>query len=280
MKALTDEATDTEAEDDLDYTALKLNAGYLASKAAGEDDQKASEDLGALASAKYLAKLDPASIMFPADEFHHTAAKLPSGDAYSADLSHPEALPPAAKISQVKKGVKYDEAKLAAIGVAVGDAKAELSALGTKSKGRGKNKKEQPRNRTVAGAFVADTYLVGAGSYRAAASVLTLTGVIDTVVMAAGGNLKPNTARAALPGARAAATFTPVLEANLQAYGRALREEARAVGNIKKYRERKQLAGTLSDAAANTDDMLGRLDKQVKLKNPAMLVEILAGKAG
>jgi len=279
MKSLTDEAKDTEAEDDLSYTALKLNAGYLASKALGDDDDKASEDLGALAAAKYLATFDPTSIMFPADEFHHTAAKIPSGDAYSADLAHPDSLPPAAKISQVKRGIRYDEAKLADIGVGVANAKAELAGLGTKSKGRGKGKKEQPRNRTVAGTFVADTYLVGAGSYRASAAVHRLTELVDSVVLATGGNLKPSNAKAAIPGAKAAVTFTPMLEANLQAYSRVLRDDAKAVGKIKKYDRRADLAGKLTDAAANADDMLARLDKQVKLKNPSMLVEILASKA-
>jgi len=77
----------------------------------------------------------------------------------------------------------------------------------------------------------------------------------------------------------AAVTFTPMLEANLQAYSRVLRDDAKAVGKIKKYDRRADLAGKLTDAAANADDMLARLDKQVKLKNPSMLVEILASKA-
>lgn len=276
MKTVTEVGDGTESQDDLDYTALKLNASYLAGKAEGKEDEEGAQDLGALAAAKQVARFDPKTMAIPVDQYHHDAAPLPSSDAYTADLEHPTALGPPKKMIDVmkKKNQAYDPAKLTALGQAVENAKIEMAALGNKSRGIVK-KKEQPRNRTLAGIFVASSYMVGGGAFRAVASAYELSQLVDGIVMGLGGKLKPNQAAAMLPAARFAKSYATLLEGHMQSYADALTAEAKGVGKIKKYDMRTEVAEKLSGIAANVNENKTRYLGAVTQKNPQALIDAL-----
>jgi hypothetical protein len=276
MKALTGEHEDTEAGEDLSYQALKTNAMFLANKATGADNKEAAAEPAALAAAKELAAFNPNDVAFPVDQYYWKAATIPGGAAYSADLEHPSALPEPVKITHVKNNKGgVDQAQLDAIGTAVVSAKAELSALGAKSKGIVK-KKEVPRNRALAGTFVADTYLVGAGGVRAGASAAALQNLTEIVSLAAGGGLKPEKAAAAIPAARFVKSYVEILELQLKQYTGALRDDAKAVSKIRKYGQRTQLSKTLNDVATYTDQtVFTRFLNDVKKSDPQALLDSL-----
>lgn len=280
LKTVTEVGDDTESEDDLDYTALKLNATYLASKAEGKGDDEASHDLGALAAAKQVAAFDPKTMGIPVDQYHHNVAPLPSSEAYTADLEHPTALGPPKKMIDVMKAKNktYDPAKLNALGIAAENAKIEMAALGNKSRGIVK-KKEQPRNRTLAGIFVASSYMVGGGAFRAVASAYELSQLVDGIVMGLGGKLKPNQAAAMLPAARFAKSYATLLEGHMQAYADALTAEAKGVGKIKKYDRRTEVAEKLSAIATNVNENMARYFGDIAKKDPAALVDALVAAA-
>jgi hypothetical protein len=276
MKTVTDVGEGTDSEDDLDYTALKLNAMYLAGKAEGKEDAENANDVGAQAAVKQLAGFDPNSIGIPVDQFHHDQAPLPSSDAYTADLEHPTSLGPPSKIVDVMKvkGKSYDPAKLTTLGQSAENAKIEMAQLGNKSRGVVK-KKEQPRNRTLAGIFVANSYQVGGGALRAVASAFELSQLVDAIAIGVGGNLKPSQAQAMLPAARFAKSYAMLLEQHMQSYARALSDEAKGIGKMKKYDMRGEVTKQLTLVAGNVNENKERLLRGLEKKNPQALVDAL-----
>jgi hypothetical protein len=276
MKSVTSVGEGTESEGDLDYTALKLNASYLASKAEGKDEAEASKDLGALAATKQVMSFDPRSIAIPIDQYHHDKAPLPPSDAFTADLEHPHSLGAPKTIVDVMKAKNksFDPGKLAALGQAAENAKIEMASLGNKSRGIVK-KKEQPRNRTLAGIFVAGSYEVGGGAFRAVASAFDLAQLVDAIEMSLGGKLKPQQAAAMLPTARFAKSYAVLLEQHIQAYSAALKAESRGVAKIKKYEQRAEVSSTLGKVAANVDENIPRYLGAITKKDPQKLVDAL-----
>lgn len=149
----------------------------------------------------------------------------------------------------LKKGrTAYDAAKLSKLGNEVGQAKAEISGLGTKG---GKNKK--PRNRVMAGEFVANSYALGGGAYRATTSAFELLDLIGDVELLAGSGLKPTQINAGVPVARFVKGYLPILELTLQEYTRSLQAAAGAVPRIKRFPNAASVAQQLTIAAKQID---------------------------
>ncbi|MGH9055613.1 MAG: hypothetical protein ACRDYY_07090 [Acidimicrobiales bacterium] len=271
MKALTSEYQGGEGESEISYATLKAQAGYLGGRALGmKSHEESAADPAAYVAYKQLQEVTAADLV-PNDRFNpHAAGTLPA-EARSADLPDIASLPsPKEGIENVvlKKGAAYDEAQLSKTGAAVNAAKAELAQLGTKRRGGflGRGTTEKPRNRVLAGEFIANSYLVGAGAARLPAYMSKLAKFVelfDYVV----GKLPPKRIAKIGPVASSVPAAKRALEESAGQFGASTPTIAASVRRIGEYGQRNALADLLDRIAKFAKDKIAAFGKGIDMKN-------------
>ena len=253
MRGLTEDMQKEPNSEHVTYTTLKSNARYLSGRAKGQSHEETGSDVAAYNALAQLASFDRAAARIPEDEFYWTAARVPGKDTLSAALTSVPGLPEPPAMSVFKKdqdgrGIAWtlDDAELRRIGEIVATAKGRL----TEELGRKKRSgQSQQRNRVVAGNFIAETYLLGAGTVRAVRRALDLVDLANLLAVAATGS--PNTSQAsrALLGAMFLNEYLPRLRNDLGEYEVQLKASAKAVRQIRRYGQRDALAEELERRA-------------------------------
>lgn len=281
MRHLTGDVAGQQGADKVSYGALKVNAMYLAARSKGVTHKEAATPAGSYAAYKVLETFDPSSILPPQDEFHPGQAQVPGG-VESAALERINALPAPGTISQVvplRQLYSYDRAELGKIGAAVAQAKAEVDQIGgdgTKTRGI-LTPTTRLRNRVVAGRFIAETYLLGGGAIRAAASLPKLKALQETLGVAIAADAKQSWAARAKPAASALERCTPDLRTQLEQYKLQLRNAAAQVRKLRRYERRDDLATRLEKIEEYIDKGIERfkLNTDPILLNPRLVVNAI-----
>lgn len=269
MKALTSDYQGTPGEGDLTYATLKAQAGYLGGRAMGmKTHEESAGDAAAYAAYKQLEETR-ATDLVPNDRFNPRAAGTLPPEAATADLARMSSLPsPKVGIEKVKKGDSYDQDRLAQTGSQVDQAKAELALLGTKSRGGFAGRTETPRNRVLAGNFIADSYLAGAGAARLPAYMFKLARFVELFDFVVG-KLPPKQIAKIGP----VATSVPALKFSLEEiagrFGAELPAAAARVRKVRRYGQREELAGVLERIANFCTEKVGELGKGIDTKKAA-----------
>jgi hypothetical protein len=258
MKDLTGEYKGTAGEEHLSYTTLKAQAMYLGGRAQMQTHQESAVDPAAYVAYKQLQEVTAVDLV-PNDRFNAYAAGTLPSDARTADLPVIKSLPTAKNgIENVvlSRGQSYDQKVLTATGAAVDAAKTELAQLGTKSRGGflGIGKTDLPRNRALAGDFIANSYLVGAGAARLPAFMYKLSQVVELFDYVTG-KLPPERIAKIGPVASSVPALKRAIEESASQFAATMPAIGQSIRGIKRYGQRNDLA-----------DQLDRLDKFVAKK--------------
>lgn len=257
MKGLTDEFAGQEGSSQVQSLALKTNAQYLSNRAKGRTHEEAAKDPAGAAALVQLASLfNQADYRLPEnDEFFWTRGRPPSGDALGAALEDfktpkPEDMAIGAGKLSSNTG-NFNPKNLSKLAASIDDVKSELDSLGKKSRGAF-SKKEQLRNRAVAGRFIADTYLLGAGGVRAAAYAKKLFELGKFIEMATTTKIDPAVAPSAIPAVQFLIAYRKQLQRHLDEYTDALAAASKGVARVKRFEQRAEVARMLQDIAEYT----------------------------
>ncbi|HWG74844.1 MAG TPA: hypothetical protein VG184_12395 [Acidimicrobiales bacterium] len=275
MKGLTEEVGGEEGASNVSYSALKVNAMYLGAKAKGASHQEASRNPAGYAALRVLAEFDPTSVRVPDDGYSWNVARVPSSEVLTASLDRINALPAPRELTRIKGENKFtlNPQRFAAVIQAAEDARSEVAQLGKKSRGL-LSKSELPRNRVIAGKFVADTYTLGAGAVRTAASAGQLSNLVGSLRLAVDGQPTPSQAQRALPAAEFLQSYRPNLQRDLNEFGDGLRAASGGVNKIRKYKLHPDLAKVLADLATYVDDGAKKITTGPAL-NPSLYTNLL-----
>jgi hypothetical protein len=279
MKELTEVYAGDQGSENVKYQALRANAMYLGAKSTGATHEEAARDPASYLAVKRLAEFDPTTIQTPRDQYYWgnfwgQTSRLEAA-AYSAALPRIAALPHPKVLLNVSHGTELNEDELAQIGTDAGNAKTEVEQLGTKQRGVF-SRREQTRNRTLAGRFIADTYLLAGGAGRASTAASRFERLAGQLEVAAGSKMKPGAADSALPAAQFLQTYRLPLALDLSRYAEELTSAARAIARIRRYVPRNILAERLTTLAGYLDTAVGIL-RSAKMENLQIFTNALKG---
>jgi hypothetical protein len=266
MKDLTSEYQGTEGASELSYTTLKAHAKYLGGKAQGMTHQEAAADPAVYVAYRELQNVNAAGLM-PNDRFNPYAAGAFPSAAKTADLPSIPSLPNPKVMGNVVMNQSVNEDKLKEIGAKVDVAKTELAQLGTKRRGGflGVGKSETPRNRVLAGEFIANSYLVGAGAARLPAYMLNLKQVAELFKFTLGKLQASQIARiSTVANSLPAAKFA--IEESASQFQASIPAIATSIRLIENYADRGPLADKLEAIKTLLEKDIARYGKMVSLK--------------
>jgi hypothetical protein len=268
MKDLTSEYEGTPGQEHLSYTTLKAHAMYLGGRAQMKTHDESAADPATYVAYKQLQEV-AATDLVPNDRFNPYAAGTLSSEARTADLPRINSLPsPKDGIENVvlSQGNRYDESVLTATGAAVDAAKTELAQLGTKRRGGflGRGGSETLRNRVVAGEFIANSYLVGAGAARLPAYMVKLSQVVGLFDYVSG-KLPPERIAKVAPVAGSVPALKFAIEESASQFAATMPAIAKSVSGIKRYKERDALADQLQRVAKFLQKKIDQFGKQIDM---------------
>ena len=260
------------------YHALKTNAMYLAGRAKGKDHAQSASGAAAFAAAKMLAEFDLASATIPDDGHSWNVARVPSREVLGADLRDLPRAPDPRHVLRVapprERGV-FDGGYFTSVLQGAGNIKADADALGPKQRGLF-TRTAQTRNRTTAGRFVAETYLLGAAAQRAAAASDRLGQLGATLEVSIGAALTPSQARSAIPAADHLRAVLPRFRRDVGEFGDGLSNASKGVASLSRLSLAPSLAQVLAQVAKRMRDQEEVLAGP-RLANPNIYVNALRG---
>jgi hypothetical protein len=283
IKAMTDDGKGTDSEKNLQFEGLEINAQYLAGRNKGQTHEEAAKDPVGYAAYDGATKFKGSDLFVPRDEYQADAAARTgiNGDAFSADLTHPESLLAPDKVTSVvgfgsAKEKSWDAANLAKVGPSVEAAKNELAGLGAKSRKQKGKKVEVPRNRQLAGTYVASSYLVAAGAPRAWAATYKLNEIAEWIALASQwSGLDAQKAKALLPVTRLAIERRQALQMEMLGYRTALQTASANVQKIRKYKAGKVVSTQLAAVGNAAGEISAKWLEQFDAKKPSALLQSL-----
>jgi hypothetical protein len=234
MKGMTAGFAGSRAAEDLSYAKLKAQAMYIGGRAGeieGTQEEKdksherAAQGAAAYLSYRQLLDFDPAQLAVPTDRYAPGAAGSAPKKARTAEVTGviewAERIHLGRLSNYTKSGAgpeRYDQKLLDALGSDVDAVRATLDALGTKSRGGPFATRELPRNRQLAGSFVANSYLVAGGALRAQFFLLQVSYLLDRMSYLLDGKFRTNQVAQVLPVAQAAVAAIPIMQALAGSY--------------------------------------------------------------
>lgn len=279
MKGVTDEVQGQAGSNRVQHLTMKSHAQYLAKRGKGDSHETAGQDTATSAAIDLLTSFNPNDYRIPEDEFFWNAVRIPGGDAYSAALDDLDPYPTPEEMNigvirnRYENSPPYNEIKLSQLGEKISDAKSAIDALGTK--GRGISKKPQPRNRVVAGRFVADTYLLGAGSVRATSYAKKLFDLARALERTSTARIDPAVAPKLAPAGRFIIEQRVQLQRHLGEYATNLAAASKAVRKLKKFGQRDGLASELGSLSAYVTKFQSRTLESNQVQNANLYLNLL-----
>jgi hypothetical protein len=281
MKGVVGSVQDEPGKEQVQYTTLKINAMYLAGRAGNKTHEEASPSAARYAAIKWLKQFDPDSIRIPRDEFFWDVAKPPKGDVLTGDVSElGKFLPPAADMNVMGQSTLHlNPALMAQLGTKIAAIKSDLETVAPKTKGL-VSKREVTRNRVVVAKWLADCYLLGAGTRRAIDRVRQMDDTARFLELAVGGAMSTADAKLLMTPAMMIRQYHKTLTRHLESYSESLNEVLRALSKVKRYGDRATMATTLDKLRKDADRALEMHAHSSRLQNPQIYEHALSGSLG
>ena len=279
MKEVVGSVQDDPGKEQVNYTTLKINAMYLGGGAGGKTHEDAAPRPAQYAAIKWLKQFDPESIRLPRDEFFWDVARPPKGEVLTGDVSGLGdflPIPAAMNVMGALGTLSVDQADMAKLGTKIAAIKSELEGMTPKTKGL-LSKREVTRNRVVVAKWLADCYLLGAGTRRAIDRVRQMDDTARFLELAVGGPMSAADAKALMTPAMMIRQYHKTLTRHLESYVTSVNEVILALNKVKRYGKRGDMLTTLGKLVSDAGRALERHANSPRLQNPQVYEHALSG---